>query len=471
MQSISKNASALAVGGLVAQLAFVAIEVVIARQLGNETYGVFASVYMVVLTITLIVDLGLTWYSVDVGSKEPSAIPVLMGTTITLKLALFAVLYPLLLLGAGHFELDPTAVSFFSIFYFYAVVLSVQDSLAAVNSARQSMHVSALFQGVGPLVVGALVLIASLRGISLNAIAVCYLAGTGSITMLWWWHTHRSEGPSVNLPLIPGILKKSAWYGASNVLAQLFYKSDILFLTAFSTMPQVGIYAAGYKLLDIAYKIPILAVRVFSPPMYKQHRDDYAAYLLLLDVFLRLSLFGGMTLSLFCLFAAEPIIVTLFGEDFLQAALILQILAACFVLKFTANCLQTILSTMGLHRFRTQYLAIATATLMALHIFLIPRYGASGAAAAVVVSDLLLCLLFTKAINDSRIRRTILVRTSHCLALATLAAACAWLASNSGMVEAAIAMILFCISILLTKFLSISDIKLLSKPTAQEQQV
>lgn len=467
MQSIYKNGTALAVGGLVAQLAFVAIEIIIARQLGNETYGVFASVYMAVLTITLIVDMGLTWYSVDHGSKEPSIIPVLMGTTTVLKIALFAAIYPVLLLAGHRFLIDPFVLSFFSIFYFYGIVLSMQDSLAAVNSARESMHVSALFQGVGPLIVGMLVFVASWNGISLNAIAICYLAGTGSVTLLWWLHTQKAEKPTINLLLIPGILKKSSWYGATNVLAQLFYKSDIIFLSFFSTMPQVGIYAAGYKILDIAYKIPILAVRVFSPPMYKQFRNEYASYVKLSDVFIRLSLTGGAGLTLFCLFASDSIILTLFGADFSEAALILKMLSACFILKFTASCLQTILSTMGMHRYRTQYLAIATATLMTLHVILIPRFGAMGAAASVVFSDLLLCILFTRAIPDLKIRRIVILRAAHCLALATLSIASVWFLTNHGIIKAVLASIIFVSGILLTRFLSVSDIKLLTNSANQ----
>ena len=451
-----------------AQLAFIAIEVVIARQLGNETYGVFASVYMVVLTITLIVDLGLTWYSVDHGSKEPSSIPILLGTTTVLKVGLFAFIYPILLLTGSHLKIDPFVLSFFSIFYFYAVVLSVQDSLAAVNSARQTMHVSALFQGIGPLVVGVFVYLASWGELTLNAIAACYLAGTGFITLCWWLHTHRAEKPQVNLALVPGILRKSSWYGASNVLSQLFYKSDIIFLTFFSTMPQVGIYAAGYKILDIAYKIPILAVRVFSPPMYKQYGDDYSSYIKLSDVFLRLSLTGGTILTLFCVFASDSIILTLFGDDFTEAALILKILSACFVLKFTASCFQTVLSTMGLHRYRTQNLAIATAILMTMHVILIPRYGAIGAAASVVLSDLVLCALFTWAINDSKFRKIIAMRTVHCLLLASLSIASAWFLTNHGIIGALVASTIFIVAVLLTQYLSVSDIKLLSNSNDQK---
>ncbi len=466
MQSITKNATALALGGVVAQLAFVAIEVLIARTLGNQAYGVFASVYMLVLTLTLVVDMGLTWYSVDRGSREPSSIPILMGTTTVLKMALFVIAYPVLLVVLPKLGIDKVAISFLTIFYFYAVILSFQDSLAAVNSARQSMHISAIFQGLGPLVVGILVLVTSIGTINLNIIAACYLGGTGLITLYWWFYTQRIEKPTVQLKLIPGILKESSWYGMTNVLAQLFYKSDILLLTVFATMTQVGIYAAGYKILDVAYKIPILAVRVFSPPLFKLWKDNRDGYTQIADIFMRFSLASGGGLSIFCLFASHDIISAIFGEQYSDAAIVLQILSASFILKFLANCLQTMLSTMGLHQSRTKYLAIATLIMIVLQFFLIPEYGAIGAAVSVVIADTILCAMFAWVARYSNIREKIIGNIIRCALIIAVSIGFTLLLGLSGILAALLACAIFTIVVLATGFVSLSDVKLLSTSTS-----
>ena len=43
------NAGALAVGGVLAQAAFLFVEAVIARQIGASAYGIFSAVYAVLL--------------------------------------------------------------------------------------------------------------------------------------------------------------------------------------------------------------------------------------------------------------------------------------------------------------------------------------------------------------------------------------------------------------------------------------
>ena len=45
VQRLARNAVALAVGGIVAQLAFTLLEILVARKLGAEAYGVFVTAY------------------------------------------------------------------------------------------------------------------------------------------------------------------------------------------------------------------------------------------------------------------------------------------------------------------------------------------------------------------------------------------------------------------------------------------
>lgn len=404
IRRIATNASALAVGGVVAQIAFVSIEVAIARHLGQADYGVFSSVYAIALTSLFVIDLGMSWRLIESGSRDPASIAELLGTTVALKLIGFVLLYPIVVLALMAIGYDGRTVSFFGIFFGYALALALQDSLMAVYTARQRMVVNAMFQGGTPIVIAAFVTVALALGGGLDGVGVGFVAGGLLVTGVWATLTWRLERPRTRLAATGGILRGSYLYGLTGLLSQVFYKSDILLLSALATMPQVGIYAAGYKLLDLANKVPVLGARVMSPALFQQSRADAAQYRSSADGFVRVATGAGLITAIAVYPSADWLIDLLFGGGYGEAAAVLRVLSASIALKFVVVALQTVLTTRDQHRMRTSALALATAATALGHWMLIPRLGVVGAATAVVGGEALLAILYLFGTADSRLR-------------------------------------------------------------------
>lgn len=418
---IATNAAALAIAGLVAQLIFVSIEVAIARQLGQEDYGAFATVYVFAVTIWVSIDLGTSWRLIESGSRDPSTIAELLGTTAALKVIGLLLLWPVVAGGLVLLEYDSRIIVLFLIFFVYAVAISLQDSIAAAYTARQRMVINAAFQAGTPIAIAILVAVALMIGGDLYSVGFMYgLAGLGATT-LWLVLVFRAERPRVRFASSGEILRGSYLYGISGFLSQLFYKSDVMLLSALAPIQQVGIYAAGYKLLDLAYKAPIISAKVVSPALFVQHQADVEQYGRSVDAFVRISTVAGIIPAIVCYLNAPLIIGLLFGPGFEEAALVLQVLSVSFVLKFVGGALQTVLTTRGQHRLRTAGLACSVGAGMAGHVLLIPLYGAVGAAFAVVGAETLLVLIYLVGIADAALRRLLGRR----LAVAVVAGAAA----------------------------------------------
>ncbi len=177
LRRVALNAASLAGGGIVAQLCFVTIEALIARYLGQEGYGAYSTAYALSFAVVVIADAGMAWKVLESGSRDHGTIAPLFGTTAVLKIGFCVLIYPLsagLLALAGY---DSLVVNFYAIFFGYAVMISMQDSLAAVYAAHQRMHISALFQGLSPVAVLGCVAVAALVSPSLSTIGVAYLVG------------------------------------------------------------------------------------------------------------------------------------------------------------------------------------------------------------------------------------------------------------------------------------------------------
>jgi O-antigen/teichoic acid export membrane protein len=452
LKRVATNAAALALAGLVAQLAFISIEIAIARRLGSDAFGVFTTVHAIVIASLILLDSGMTWWQIESGSKKPESIAELWGTTLVMKMIGFVFLYPLVACALAMLGYGPEVVAFFMILFVYGLTLSAQDSLAAVFMARERMSTNAFFQGSTPILIGLLVGTALLLGHGLPAVGVAYVTGGTIVTVIWIVLTWKIERPRLRLSSSARILKKSYLYGLTNLLVHVFRKGDILLLSVFASMSQVGVYAAAAKLLDLAFKIPLLGAYVVSPALFKRSHTNEAAYRHSADLLVRFSVVSGLLFSVAVFPSAGWLIHLLFGARFHEAAVILQVLSASFALKFLAFALQTVLTTRGLHRARTVALGISTGAAALGHCVLIPAVGPVGAAISVVSAEVLLCVLYTRAIDDHAIRSQVARRLFAVGTAAMLAATVPQALNLRGPAASVLAVMLLLAAVIATRY-------------------
>lgn len=387
LRRLAVNAASLAGGGIVAQLCFISIEALIARSLGQEGYGAYGTAYAVAFAFVVAADAGMAWKVVESGSRNHASIAPLFGTTAVLKLLFCLLVYPVstgILALAGY---DAAVVDFYAIFFGYAALVGLQDSLAAVHAARQRMHISAFFQGLSPVAVLGCVALAGLFSPTLTTIGVAYLAGAAIVTGVWIWRVVVTERPRVELRRTAEILRGSYLYGITALLFQVMLRVDLMLLPWFRSLGEVGLYAAADKLADLGLKVGTMSTRVLAPVLFAESAHDPASYRRTCKVVLRaVSVFGVLgclTLAL----AAEPLLAAVFGEPFRAAGVALVLLAVSLVARLVAGMLQVILSASGDHKRRTGSLAAGLSLAVAANVALIPVYGIVGAAIARALGD------------------------------------------------------------------------------------
>lgn len=386
-RTVMKNAAALATGGIVAQICFVAIEALIARRLGREAYGVYGSVYALSITAATLLELGLAWKLIEDGSRDRTRIAALLGTSLVLKVVLAIVLYPVLI-GAMHLLGNASEViTFLSVFFPYAVLLMMQDSLAATYAARQRMQVSALYQAMSPLAILVAVAIAATFSRDLVMIGAAYVGGAFLVTLLWFFHTARIERPRVELARTAEFIRGSYHYGLTKLLYELCGRLDVLVLALLQGRSEVGLLVAADKISHLGSKAGLVATRALQPMMFAQSHADPDSYRRNAKLMLRATSAVAVLGCLILALLADWIIVFVFGDVFLPAGPVLVILAASLVFRLLGLALETILSASGEHARRNGSLFTAVLATSGLSFALIPVLGAAGAAVARLGAD------------------------------------------------------------------------------------
>ncbi len=413
VRRFARNGIALALGGVASQVVFVFIEVLIARQLGSETYGIFATTYAVVLFAVYLIDAGTAWWTVQEGSRDEAKLPALLGNSVTSELLIFFSLYILLLVSLLLLFPSQPNKQFVAIFCIYALVLAIQANLAAVFASQQRMHITALFQGSAAIAVFAIYWISAARDDSLRSVAIAYVLGAGLVTGIWFAWTAASLRPKLSVRGIRSMLSQSYLYAMTGVLGQVLYKADIILLASLAGAREAGIYAAAFKFLDLFYKIPILAGRVFTPSLFKRSTENWPAYRKLASGYARTQALVGASACLLTLLLAEELVLVTFGSEYVESVPILRVLSAAMAIKCLIVASEGLLSSLGQHKVRVVLMASAAVLNICLNLLLIPILGGVGAAVGTVITGFLLVSLYAliglKSLGSRRVLKWFLV--------------------------------------------------------------
>lgn len=454
---LAQNAFALAAGGIVAQIAFVLLEVLVARGLGAEAYGIFVTAYAWTVLGSFLMDFGTPLWTIQEGSRHHDRLPELLGSGLTVNLVIFAVLYVSLVVVTGLVTPNPI-LSLLLIVLPYGLVLTMQNGLAAVYSSYQTMHVNALFQGLAPVAILAFYFVYSFHDLTLSDVALSYVVGGGVVTGIWFVMTLRKVRPRVDLGNIRLTLRSSYQYGLTGILFQIFYKTDIVILSLLAGAREAGLYAAAFKLVEVVFKVAVLLSRVFAPAVFKASQESARTFQVLASMMTRLLAISGLVAGVAAFVLADELMLLLFGEKYEASIPVLRILGGVMATMSIMISMQLLLSSIDLHFQRVASLAVTVVLHIALCASLVPRYGANGAAIATLASGILINMLY--AYSASRRPGLRFVRW---LLVPSLLAAGTALATRyldvHGWITAACAVAVFVISLFLSGIVRTSELR------------
>ena len=182
------------------------------------------------------------------------------------------------------------------------------------------------------------------------------------------------------------LLKNSGWLLFSGIAAVLYLKIDQVMLGFLTKSSTVGIYAVAVKFSEVGYFIPVAIVTSYFPQLIdKRDRDpiDYARDIQKLNDFL---LMLAMGFALLVSFSGHWLIPWLFGELYIEAVPVLLVHVWGAVFVFMRTLLSKWLISESLFRLSFMSQMAGAFCNVVLNLYLIPLYGALGAAYATVIS-------------------------------------------------------------------------------------
>ncbi len=162
---------------------------------------------------------------------------------------------------------------------------------------------------------------------------------------------------------------------------------DVLMLERMRGATEVGLYAAPTRVTEVASLLPILLMTSVVP-LFARHTDEPSLVDRLFRASLRLLTVALLPIAALEIAYAGPLVSLLFGADFAGSADVLPWLALAEILIFADIVIGARLVATGEERSNLILVGLAAATNVAANLWLIPRFGAAGAAQATTLAYL-----------------------------------------------------------------------------------
>jgi O-antigen/teichoic acid export membrane protein len=194
-------------------------------------------------------------------------------------------------------------------------------------------------------------------------------------------------------------IRRSINMGVVALTVYLMQWGNILVLGVLVSKEEVGLYAAAERLATSQYFIFSVVALAFANRQSTMHyKQDSEGFRITTNRTALLSTFGALPIALVLVISPEWAL-SLFGEEFYGGTTPLRLLSLAYLAMTMLGSSGYALMVAGNEQQLRNITLLAAAALVAMGIMLIPFYGATGAAVAVLVAYLLQYVLTNRAVR------------------------------------------------------------------------
>jgi PST family polysaccharide transporter len=362
----------------------------IVRYLGPEQFGFLSFATAFTALFGAFATLGLQGIVVRDIVRNPNCAPETLGTTAILQLIGGTAAYLLVLVAITYLRPDDSIARTIVAMLGSTMLLKASEiSVYWFESKVLSKYIVWIKNGVF-LVFAIVKVILILQQASLNAFVWTMLAEAVVVAIILLGVLSKYgvllTKFRVSIKRAKSLLKDSWPLLLSSVSITIYLQIDKIMLGHMIGDGAVGIYSVALLISELWYFIPTVIVASTFPAIIESKKRSEKQYYARLQKLFDLMIVISVGLALLTTFLSTSIVILLFGEAYRDAGIILSIhiWAAVFVFLGVASS-QWFLAE-GRQVLSLQQTVIGAFMNVALNLWLIPVYGAVGAALATLIS-------------------------------------------------------------------------------------
>lgn len=419
-QSLRKNIlsiSFLFLGTALSALAGFLTKVIIARNSSPEVFGNYSTLLMTITTLAPLCGFGIQQYWLKVFGQH--GVYGVIWVRSSLEFVILSSLFIFTTLNIWFYlTLDSTylkiTASILTFIIFNSVGSELFNSTLQIEGKYGYLSIWQLFQA-SFLLVSIFVLIHLFNtpltelNISITQASISVIVALSIIPFIALFIRHQYKLVDIQQleafkkqfsPSIFKIIKEAAPFGIAGLFYLIYYQFGIVFVRQILGATEAGYYGAAFTFLSASLLVPGIIYQKFLLP--KLHRWAYHDR----EKFIQSYIYGNyimLTLGIIGLIAlwllAPYIIPMFFGDDYLPAIPIVQLMAINIPIVYVASSAGSLLVTQEHMKTKVYYMGISALISLILNPILILQFGVYGAIYTNIISNILILILYIRAVK------------------------------------------------------------------------
>ncbi len=364
--------------------------ILIARLAGVEGTGKYFFVVSFTTIFSIFVDLGLSSVLIRETAKKREVAEKYLGNILGAKLILGVLTYLTVVLTINI--MDYPAATKLMVYLSGVVMLldSFNVTFYAVFRGRQNLR----YESIGVVVSEVIIIVFGAASLFLHAPLYFLLLAlmSGSIfnfcfsSLLLWKKTDVKPHLALDKSVLVSLFKIAYPFALAGIFVKVYSYLDAVLLSKMVGDAAVGFWSVAYKLTYAFQFIPMAFSAAIFPAMsaYFAHDRSRLKQAFERAVFYLAIVAAPVSFGIFSL--AKPIVLILYGADYLSSVLPLQIAVFTVIFIFLNYPIGSLLNACDRQMTNTMIMGASMTLNIILNLILIPRFSFVGAAISTLVS-------------------------------------------------------------------------------------
>jgi O-antigen/teichoic acid export membrane protein len=390
VRTITKNIGALTLMNIVTVALMLFLTIFIARYLGDVNFGKYSFALAFTALFGVFIHLGLDILITRDIARDKSKASKYLGNIAIIRALSSIIIFILIIIIINLMNYPSDTTTAVYIFGLYIIFTSFADIFKATFRAFERMEYQALINILERIIVVSLGLIVLFSGYGLIELASVFLFG-GFFNILSSFLICRRKivKPKfkIDLNFWRQSIKEAYPFLLVTTFVMIYFKIDTIMLSIMKGDAVVGWYNAAYMLIGGLGIISASILPALFPVMSRFFNNSKEALQAIYKNAFRYLLMIGFPIAVGTTLLADRIIPLLYGEQYSNSIIALQILIWAELFVFLNNTTGNVLNSINSQRANMKIVGTGAALNIILNLIFIPYLSYIGASIATVITE------------------------------------------------------------------------------------
>lgn len=388
-RKVVENVSWAVLGKIVTMASGLLVGVLVARYLGPDQFGLMNYVLSYVTLFSVLASFGLDNIEIRELAKPGVRKETILGTSFAIRLVFAVVTILLILVTLLLFEADrytSSMIMVYSLSLIFRTLMVIRNYFTAIveNEYIVKAEITRSLIGSGLKVV----LLLGHCSLTWFIVATAFdtvLVGGGYL-YAYRKRAGRIRAWKVDASVAWMLIREAFPLLLSGTAVVVYQRIDTVMIRNMIGNASAGQFSVAARVMELAVFIPVVIAQTVTPLLVVAHQGDVKQYGPKRQQFMDVMVWSSVAVACSVSILAGPAIRLLFGEEYLLAIPVLQIMAWKTVFVALSAGSGQLIIVEGIHRYAVIRNLMGGVACVFLNLLLIPHYGIVGSAIAAVLT-------------------------------------------------------------------------------------